>query len=316
MKAVVLGGSGHIGTYLVPQLVRAGYHVVNVSRGARTPYAPDPLWREVESVVLDRETEPAFERKVAALNADAVIDLISFRVDTVKQTVAALKNTNLSHYVYCSSIWAHGKATFLPIQEDAPRFPLDEYGTQKALSEAYLHQCHRLEGFPETVVMPGQISGPGWSIINPAGNTDPLVFQKIGRGEAIQLPNFGMETLHHVHADDVAQVFFKALTHRNGALGESFHATGAEAVTLVGLAEALYRWFGKEPQIELLPWKEWCQATGDQGRIDSTYLHIARSGFHSMKKARRLLDYSPRHSLLETVTESVTSMIGRKVITV
>jgi nucleoside-diphosphate-sugar epimerase len=258
MKAAVLGRSGHIGTYLVPQLVRAGYHVVNVSRAARTPYAPDPLWREVESVVLDRETEPAFERKVAAL-----------------------KNTNLSHYVYCSSIWAHGKATFLPIREDVPRFPLDEYGTQKALSEAYLHRCHRLEGFPETVVMPGQISGPGWSIINPAGNTDPLVFQKIGRGEAIQLPNFGMETLYHVHADDVAQVLFKALKHRTLALGESFHATGAEAVTLVGLAEALYRLFGKEPRVELLPWKEWCKATGDQ--------HDRSQGHHRLRIPVRLL---------------------------
>ena len=125
-----------------------------------------------------------------------------------------------------------------------------------------------------------------------------------------------METLHHVHADDVAQVFLKALKHRNLALGESFHATGAEAATLVGLAEALYRWFGKEPRIELLPWKAWCEATGDQRSIDATYFHIARSGFHSMEKARRLLDYSPRHGLLETVQVSVTSMLDRKIITV
>ena len=33
MKAVVIGGCGHIGTYLVPRLVKAGYQVINVTRG-------------------------------------------------------------------------------------------------------------------------------------------------------------------------------------------------------------------------------------------------------------------------------------------
>ena len=36
-RVVVIGGSGHVGTYLVPRLVEAGFEVVNVSRGtART----------------------------------------------------------------------------------------------------------------------------------------------------------------------------------------------------------------------------------------------------------------------------------------
>lgn len=32
MKIVVIGGSGHIGTYLVPRLVRAGHQVVSLTR--------------------------------------------------------------------------------------------------------------------------------------------------------------------------------------------------------------------------------------------------------------------------------------------
>lgn len=38
MKAVVIGGCGHIGTYLVPRLVKAGYQVVSVTRGQSKPY--------------------------------------------------------------------------------------------------------------------------------------------------------------------------------------------------------------------------------------------------------------------------------------
>ena len=39
-RVVIIGGSGHVGTYLVPRLVEAGFDVVNVSRGERQPYQP------------------------------------------------------------------------------------------------------------------------------------------------------------------------------------------------------------------------------------------------------------------------------------
>jgi nucleoside-diphosphate-sugar epimerase len=311
MKIVVIGGGGHIGSYLVPKLVRAGHAVVNVSRGQSKPYREDPTWRDVEPIILDRdkESDGAFEEKIAALQADVVVDLINFSLESTQRMAEALKQTNLLHYLFCSSIWAHGKATTLPVIEDQPKFPLDEYGRQKAESEAYLHALYRHEGFPETVVMPGQISGPGWVIINPTANQDYWVFDKIRRGEEIALPNFGMETLHHVHADDVAQVFFQAITHRKAALGESFHAVGAESITLRGYAQAMYRWFGQEEKIKFLPWEEWCSYTQKKEYIDTTYYHIARSGFFSIEKGRRLLEYYPRHTLLETVEESVAYMV-------
>ena len=46
-RAVIIGGSGHIGTYLVPRLVEAGFEVVNVSRGQREAYTPHAAWKDV-----------------------------------------------------------------------------------------------------------------------------------------------------------------------------------------------------------------------------------------------------------------------------
>jgi len=314
MRIVVIGGSGHIGTYLIPKLVKSGNTVLNITRGQRKPYKEDLAWNDVEQIIIDREkeTDGAFERNVSMLKADVIVDLISFTLeDTIKMT-EALKNTNLSQYVYCSSIWAHGKATALPIVENQPKFPLCEYGSQKAKSEEYLHNLYRKEGFPETVIMPGQISGPGWVIMNPVANHDYWIFDRIRRGEEIVLPNFGMETLHHVHADDVAQVFFNAITHRKEALGESFHAVGAQSITLYGFAQAMYTLFQKKENISLLPWKEWCEYTKDEDYINRTYYHIIRSGFFSIEKGKRLIHYSPQHTLLETVHESVLYMVEHK----
>ena len=314
MKIVVIGGCGHIGSYLIPKLVRANHRVICVSRGKSKPYTEDFAWKEVEPLILDREQEPlgTFDNKIAALNADVVVDLISFSLASVQHMVEALRHTNLSHYLYCSSIWTHGRTTVLPLTEDLPRHPLDEYGEQKYQSEQYLHQCFRNDGFPETVVMPGQISGPGWNIINPVGNLDRTVFAKIRRGEEIVMPNFGMETLHHVHADDVAQVFFNAINHRNAALGESFHAVGAESITFYGYAVAMYRFFGQQPAIKFLPWDEWCSYTKDEGHIETTYYHMARSGHFSIEKGKRLINYRPKYTPLETIEQSVAYMVAQK----
>jgi nucleoside-diphosphate-sugar epimerase len=46
MRITVIG-SGHIGTFLIPRLIRAGHEVVTISRGQRSRYADDSAWQEV-----------------------------------------------------------------------------------------------------------------------------------------------------------------------------------------------------------------------------------------------------------------------------
>ena len=47
MKIAVIGGSGHIGTYLLPRLVVKGHEVLNISRGTQKPYTADRLFDSV-----------------------------------------------------------------------------------------------------------------------------------------------------------------------------------------------------------------------------------------------------------------------------
>ena len=58
-RVVVIGATGHIGTYLVPRLVRAGHEVTAISRGTREPYHLSPQWRAVRRVTADRDAEDA-----------------------------------------------------------------------------------------------------------------------------------------------------------------------------------------------------------------------------------------------------------------
>ena len=139
---VVIGATGHIGTYLVPRLVRAGHEVLAVSRGEQDPYHEAVEWGSVQRVVADRAAEDAagvFGRRIARLEPDVVVDLICFRSDSAQHLVDALRPTRplLGH---CGTIWVHGRTARVPVTEDEPRTPFGEYGTGKAAIEALLHR--------------------------------------------------------------------------------------------------------------------------------------------------------------------------------
>ncbi len=307
MRIVIIGGTGHIGTYLVPRLVMQGHDVVCVSRGGRQPYHDSGIWKLVRRETADRAAEEAsgtFGARIAALGADVVVDLICFTPDSARTLVAALAG-RVEHFLLCGTIWVHGHSEVVPTVESMPRAPFGDYGVKKAEIEAMLLRAARRDGFPATIVHPGHIVGPGWVPLNPAGHFNPRVFRTLAEGATLTLPNLGLETVHHVHADDVAQVFFRAIERREAAVGESFHAVSPTALTLRGYAEGMARWYGTEARLAYLPWEQW-KATVTPPEAAATFDHISHSPNCSIEKAERLLGYRPRYTSLEGVAEAVT----------
>lgn len=317
MHVVIIGGSGHVGSYLVPRLVRAGHNVTNISRGAAKPYIPDPAWQTVSQIPIDREAEEqrgTFGATIRELKPDVVIDMICFKESSCRHLVNALRG-HIQQFLHCGTIWIYGHSTQVPATEDQPRRPFGEYGIQKAAIEAYLLREARQNGFPATILHPGHIVGVGWQPVGPAGNGDVSVFEKLARGEEVALPNLGLETLHHIHADDIAHAFMQAMHRWSIANGENFHIVSPAALTLRGYAEAVAGWFGQPANLRFLPWPEWKQTVSEKF-AQQTWDHIAHSPNASIDKARRLLDYQPRYTSLQAIRESLDSMIARGVIDV
>ena len=310
MRVAVIGATGHIGGYLVPRLAEAGHEVIAISRGERAPYRAHPAWRDVTMLQIDRDEEEArgdFGAHIASLGADAVVDLICFTPSSAEQLIDALRPHG-AFLAHCGTIWVHGPATEVPVTEDAVRRPFGEYGTNKAAIEALVLNDARQGGIRATVLHPGHIVGPGWDPLNPAGHFDPSVFEVLARGETLALANFGLETVHHVHADDVAQAFALALAHPGAANGEAFHVVSERAITLRGYAEAVAGWFGQDAHLRYLPFEQW--RTGVEAACaQATFDHLAHSPAISIDKARRLLGYRPRYTSLEAVAEALDWLI-------
>jgi nucleoside-diphosphate-sugar epimerase len=196
-----------------------------------------------------------------------------------------------------------------PSPETDPVSLIDSYGRGKAESEALLMQQARAHGLPATTFRPGHIVGEGWNPITPQGNANPETFSLIARGGELVLPNSGLEMVHHVHADDVARWIICAIQNRAASIGEVFNTVSDRAVTLKGYAEAVYRWFGREPNLAFKPLDEWLTDLPEDAR-ENTRGHVIRSSCHSIEKSRQRLGHRPRYTSFEAVHESLQAMIA------
>lgn len=310
MRVVIIGGSGHVGSYLVPQLVERGYTVINVSRGEAKPYSAHGAWSRVEQVKVDRKAEEAagtFGDRIVGLQPDIVIDMIAFELDSVTHLVEKLSG-KIDQYIFCSTVWVYGHSVTVPTTEAEPCHPIDDYGRKKVAIEEYLMRKARREGFPATSFRPGHIVGEGWIPLNPQGNFNVDIYSDIAAGKELLLPDLGLGTVHHVHADDLARWVLCAIDNRAASIGECFNTVSSQAITLRGYAEAMYAFFGQTPDIKYKPLDDWA-ATVSETDGGATISHISHSPCSSIEKSRIRLGWTPRYSSLEAVKEAVGVLI-------
>lgn len=303
MRVVVIGGTGHIGSFLVPRLVRAGHEVVAITRGTSTAYTDGPEWQQVRQVVADRQ-EPGFEDTVAGLRPEVVVDLVCFTLESANALVQRLRG-EVGHLLHCGSIWRHGPSDKLPMTESSGSPPLGEYGIQKARIARLLKEETDLV---TTSLHPGHIVGPGWHPIGPLGNFDPAVWATLSAGQTLRIPGLGAESMHHVHADDVAQAFELAIDNRAAAAGEDFTITAPSALTVRGFVQIAAAWFGQEAVTESVTWEEFRAETPAE-HADCSWEHLRRSHCFSIEKARSVLGYAPAYEPETAVLESVRHLI-------
>ena len=315
MRITIIGGTGHIGTYLIPKLVALNHQVTVVSRGKSKPYLGHYAWKYVErcDVVRDHEKENGeFGRKILSLKPDIVIDMICFNQESAQGLLSILKG-NVQQILFCGTIWVHGYNCSVPTKEEDNINPLGQYGIGKARMTEYLLRESRFNNLPIVILHPGHIVGEGWFPVNPLGNFAPRVFSILSRGEKIQFPTLGLETVHHVHADDVAQGFIRAMHNQNSANGEDFHLVSDSAVTFRGYAQTVASWFRNNINMEFLSDATWKKGFTEED-IQISWDHILQSSNCSNAKAQSRIGFKPRYTSMEAVYESLMWLVEHSMI--
>ena len=310
MRIAVIGGTGHVGTFLVPRLVRRGHEVINLSRGRRSPFADDETWREVRQVSVDRVVEEAagtFARRVAELAPEVVVDMVCFTPQSAGALLIGLRG-HVAHLVHCGSIWRYGPSVALPITEENGTPPTGEYGVHKDAIARMLQEESGAGGLVTTSLHPGHISGPGWMPIGPLGNLDPGVWWTLSAGEELAIPGLGAELMHHVHAEDVAQAFELAVEHRDAAAGHAFNVVAPSALTVRGYAQIAASWFGQSAHLRTVGWEPLRAALAPE-YAEQSWDHLWRSQYVSIDKARSRLGFDPAHQPQDAVLQAVRWLI-------
>lgn len=306
MKILITGSTGHIGSFLVPRLVDAGHEVLAVARHPQPKYPfAKAQWDKVQWVVADcreEESSGCWAGRLAEIKCDAVVDLISYTVEQVKFFVDAFSG-RIRHFLHCGSIWAYGPSDRVPHLEEYPRHPQSQYGKNKTAIENYLMELHASKNFPATVIHPGHISGRYWLPIDPQGSINGLdVYKKLATEQPVHLPNNGLDALHHVHADDVAQLFALAIANPDKSIGQAFSAVSPYGMTLKGCCRAIAKKFGKTGNICFVSPDELKKEMGEKP-FAITLSHLNESVIASPQKAQKILGFKPAYTTEEIYSD-------------
>ncbi|MBQ4050146.1 MAG: NAD-dependent epimerase/dehydratase family protein [Oscillospiraceae bacterium] len=123
-KILVLGGTGAMGIYLVPELIRMGHAVDVVSLDERV--SDDPNLRYITADAMDND----FLEKILKNGYSGIVDFMIYKTPQFRARYELLLN-NTDHYIYLSSYRVYADSPV--ITETSPRL-LDVSGDQEYLA--------------------------------------------------------------------------------------------------------------------------------------------------------------------------------------
>jgi len=253
-SVLVTGGYGHIGTFLVPRLVRAGWQVTVLTRGRKKP--PDSAdWQDLPHRHLNADyselcKHDQWKDLLAELRPAAVIDTLARDAPAVVRACPA----SVEHVIVCGSVWMYGPPRQVPTPERTQgECPFEPY---RQRYQQLLSLLSRTDGPAITGIMPSNIAGPGKIPLEPYGSRSLEVHRQMSTGCQIALPADGQTLVGPTDAQDIAEVFALALEKPQQAAGRMFNAAAAYAITFNEMVATYSRIYSVEISVRHVTWQE------------------------------------------------------------
>lgn len=204
MRVVVVGGTGNISTSIVRLLLEKGHDVTCFNRGI----SDCPFSGDVRIIHGDRNDRETFEKTMQREKFDAAIDMISFTPEDAASSIRAFRD--VGHFIHCSTVVTYGtKFEWLPVTEDHPVKPQNEYGKAKAAADRLLLEAYYRDNFPVTIIKPSTTYGPK-RVLRQIG-LDTMWIDRIRKGKPLLICGDGIALHHFLYVDDAAKAFVGAL---------------------------------------------------------------------------------------------------------
>lgn len=258
-KILVMGGTGAMGRYAVPELLRIGFLVDVVALDA-----PDFTHENLTSVMADAMDDAWLEKQITETRYDVILDFMSYKLPEFKKR-APLFLDNTDQYMFLSSCRVYANEE-VPVKETSPRL-LDV-----SKDEDYLKLCENeyslFKAAEEDVLV--HSGKKNWTIILPATtySTGRAQLVTLEAGTFVHRALLGKPVVIPIQAKDKPAtmswagdvgVMIARLAGKEEALGEKFIAATAEYNTWGEIAEIYrellglkYEWVDKEDYLRIM----------------------------------------------------------------
>jgi UDP-glucose 4-epimerase len=202
VRALVTGGGGFIGSYLVPKLRERGFEVVVLDL-ASDPPALKAVWDDITYVrgdlgsaadlyraMMTHEITDVFHLGSILAGPCEADPLLGFRINfgSTQTLLDAAVARRIKRFIMISSISVFGRDVPVPVADDAVKNPETIYGQTKLASEHLLRWYHRKHGLDTRALRFTWVFGPGRT----TGITalySSAILDAVARGVPITVPN-------------------------------------------------------------------------------------------------------------------------------
>jgi nucleoside-diphosphate-sugar epimerase len=258
MRVLIIGGTRRCGPYLVEELLNKGHSVVCFHRGQNDVAFSD----RAEHIHGDRRNEAEFQKQMAAVKADAVVDMMAGD-DRDVRSVAQAFHGRIQRYVCIGSyeVYTAFEAAWnrtssyqpVPIPEDAPKRKwANLYGHERRYEKlAVEHEtmaAHDRGDFAVTLLRLPALYGPR----DPTPREWYYVRQALDGRAQIAVPNGGQALFPRGYLENMAHTVVLALENERAA-GQAYNAADTESLSLRQIVEMIGDIMGHHWEIVSVP---------------------------------------------------------------
>ena len=314
-SALITGATGFIGTYLLHELVAAGWHCRVLVR----PDRPGPDEPDVEVVQGDLTDKTSLHGiaddidvvfhlagvgHVAAVSDGAYARFRAINVEGVDNLIAACRPQPLRRFVHFSSTAAMGLIRAAVIDESCEPEPRTPYQHSKREGELIVLRACQNDALPGVILRPCMVYGPGGT-----GEFAKIcrwmakgIFPRVGRGSSL---------MPMIHVRDVVRG--AVLAAERGRSGEAYLLVG-ECLPIATMRRIVLDTLNLKRPYMYVPLGVALLGAGmieGASRLTGKPAPVSRQNVLSMatgrqfdpSKARRELGFEPEHSLAQSAGE-------------
>lgn len=310
---LVTGGAGFIGSNLCEELINLGANVTcldNFSTGFREnldTIKDHPNFKLIEGDIRNLE-----DCKVACENQDFVLHEAALgsvprsindpitsndvNVGGFLNMLVAARDANVKRFVYAASSSTYGDSESLPKVEDVIGKPLSPYAITKYVNELYADVFKRTYDFDTIGLRYFNVFGRKQNPNGAYAAVIPKFVMQLMNHESPVINGGGEYSRDFTYIDNVILMNLLALTSDNSAsVNQVYNTAFGERTTLNDLVSNLKEYLSdfdpKIADVEVI--------YGDYRKGDVPH------SLASIDKAKKLLEYQPKHSMKEGLKEAV-----------